>query len=1023
MAGSAHRRVERLFLPRRHALKPLWPGFPAGVFRAGPLLTSCVAAVVLASPVSPALAQRAADASDPGAESDTGRLQMRVAVAGLVGERPLVPEPDADPVWQLDGREGHWLLQVPLSLEQPERGVTLEASPIGVRPAVFRAWRLPRDAGKRDSARPTEEAAASPGKTNEANALPSAAPRLFDEATLDATGRLTIPLTRTIPGLTVRERSDNPYTLKIRPQRLGDMRPERPRLDAPARPDLGDAESPQEARSRRRDYLRKRQQAREAFERAQAKYREELQAYRQRVEEVRGLPGEFAIAAPDRLWAVFEVRRGRAVLTMTGPSASLPWQLPLTHLARARQLAGRNADRLRRMLTPPAEDTARRGFRAPDRLRSAASRVGPGRGADSRGAASDEARLIGPLLKWARDEHVLTHRLLAHALAAQPRLRAITVDGPRFELFSRLLDSDDKVTRRITLELLTESDRESAAVARLLQERMDRFGPADQRGMLSALFGQWAERDRGEMALIANTLLQRETGPPPNLILRALLEQAEPERLRDRDTSRLTEPAEPIAFAKLSEARQQQAIATVIEQAPKHRLARWWLSRELLGAANAGLVDRALHALASAELTKPGETGLAGESRGDDAFAASEGAWQGPAIRLTARIPLERADHPLLAMLTEADEPRRPLAWRALTRFSLAHDGRDAQSREPEAVERIASAIARAARETQQIAAAITVLRSARQDPGVAGRILDLAVDDEGGSATLAVHAVLGGGEGMRRALRDLAPGKQKRLIERLYALHNPSGHVEAMTPLLKAERNTRQLRRWLVEQIAAGELPAVHRWLEQLGGVRPALEIARNSDQPKTRRAVAAVLVASIGAEASDVDSLARRFQAALDAGDDKQRTPSIDELREAWTATRRMIHARWLESAAGRYRLVLVIPPAARTQPTGSVETKPARVILGQVELTADGQSVRLATRTVHLSVAASRFAIRLDEPSELTNFDHDRLTDAMIQPPRGESAVLLTPADDAAWEGTLRIDGRSAKLRLEPVGTGAP
>jgi hypothetical protein len=214
----------------------------------------------------------------------------------------------------------------------------------------------------------------------------------------------------------------------------------------------------------------------------------------------------------------------------------------------------------------------------------------------------------------------------------------------------------------------------------------------------------------------------------------------------------------------------------------------------------------------------------------------------------------------------------------------------------------------------------------------------------------------------------------------------------------------------WLAREIGNGTLPAARAWAAPAGGEDKLLEMVTSSDADLAAGAVSA-LVWAAGGDDRLVQGLASKLR---NLGDQ-----SSANIKKEWTQAKRDIYALRLQRAAGSYRLSLRVGPAATkagTPPTPGVGVQ--ELDLGQIQLQADGQTVKLANQSLTVSIPETHMAIRLEKPGELKNFPNDQLAALALE--KVTQPVDLLPQTDGSWRGQFALaDSRTADLWLQPAG----
>jgi hypothetical protein len=935
--------------------------------------------------------------------SETAPAKLSVDVEAVLQHPALLPERVSGPAWRLEPRQQRRLVQVPFCVHPDTEPARLSQPAIRLSGARFVAWRFPHQgAGK--------------------GAFPGHAPRLFRRAVVHSDGTLEWDLARAIPGAELAA-GGNPYELKLRPQRLRQRRPQHP----------------DEAGTNRNN-----RQDREAERQARQEYRRKLEQFRQTRQRIDALPETFTQPPPQRLWAIFEIRAdidtlelesrgdegGRTNGGVASAEASkqmqlLPWELSLKRLRLARQVTGAPTAGLPGDDVPPAER-------------------------------------IGRLADWAEEGHPLSHRLVALAMKESELASDVPPRGPHHALVERLLSSTDAPARRAVAEALAAAGAPGKPAADLLRRHFDRLGPHGQLAALDALLQRdWQDREvYDQFVARANRLLHDEASLPVESVLSVLTERL------DSSESGRSAAVLGITFGGMPPERQRAAARFVAEAAGESELAGRWLEQSLLDNPRLAVVETTLNALSGGEeaVADTGQSksgAISGEAaakkRPTDGASGSHGAsadtsseadrmaggqqatkpgspvHQTPASDMpgpppmigsdqrpgeaprtsdttrqpTAReesrvsgnrssdealVPLTTPDHPLLDWLTGDDADRRSGAWRSLQHFRLP---KSTEADGGTVVERI---LAAALDEEPTPPEAVAFFR--RQPGSVAAvGLARLAAEDSRDAGLAAARAFIGTDRSLADAFDSLQAADRVALGRRLYEAAGRS--VSPAVGLLAVVGEPNPVS-WFAARVADGDLPATEAWAEPFEGEAGLLRaVQASAGREPIAEATAAVLLARAEAPAEEAEAIGRVL--AKRAGE------SVEALREAYREALREVRTRQLRGAGGRYRLAVRVERENGTR----------RHVLGQVQLVADGRSVRLATETLGLAVAVERPGIELVRPAELNNFGHDALNELPLG--RLDGALTLRSQDDGRWAGEAALpDGGNLRVFLEPIGS---
>ncbi len=941
-------------------------------------------ALFLAGPAPAQPAPPAPPAAEVNAEQAT-RPSIRLDIEALLTSPDVMPAQLSDPVWTFTPGPNRQLLLLPLAVTPGGEEATLTDPGIEVRGGRFFAWHINPD--ERDEATFNQEpggpgAAAGgwggrllmdnnydlggrvpprqPGAANPQArpAIPPDAPTFTRGITVRPDGTLRWTLDRTIPGATVTEQ-DNDYTLKLRADRLRALEPERPQRQ---RIEPGGGANPQEAARQRRT--------------EQARYRTESEQFRELVNRVRSAPEQFEIPLPRRIYAVYEVSAAVPQLTIVGPEP-LPWSISLNSLAALRGLSGQ------------------RGFGG--------------------GANADQQAAVTSLAAAARDNHPLTHRLIAIALHKADLIGQSQPNGPLFNVLRSILQGRDEPAKRIVLGALVTTVPPTQGSVMLLRDAADQLTPemqlASLRGMLRGDVNNPVEQR--EMVATVNRTLADEAGPDAGVALQAMVEQVGRVDLSQAGPgSAAAAFVSGIDFERLPPHRRDQAIAYVIRDAGTEPLAAAWLNHRLLGSSDPAIVRRTLELIGRANVGS-GVVADALRHLTTAVFGAPPEEAAPLDLRLSARIPIDATSHSIFRVLQHGDPAVRELAWRAIGNFGGETRSRDggAAAAPDEVISQVLRAGLAQSPTPPRLAAFLAPQRgSARATAG----LVQLVIFADNPTARAQAARALHGSErpSLGNEVRSLEPEQRADFARGMYEALRGAAPLAAD---VLAEPAAESLASSFGDAVARGALPDAAELAEAFGGETELLNVAAG---PGPRAAAGAVgtLVAMAGGDEATARELAERFAQLPDR--------SLGAITEAWGVAKRDIYARRLAEAAGSYRLSVQFRPleydaqAYGAQPGGLPATlTPRSITIGVVDLSVEGDAAFLGNRTVTFTIPEERLALRMNNVTDLANFADANLASIGLE--RVQGPVDLLPQDDGTWRGeAMTPEGGTVDVRLEPV-----
>ncbi len=950
----------------------------------------------------------------------------------LIESTEILPTQVDGVIWTIAPQTNRRLLQLPFVIAPGEKAVKLNTDTLRIAGGRLLAWHADKEAapvpvpqqeqGRDDGgtvarpgvvALPAIEAPPDPIATLQVNAEP---PRLTREIRMAPSGEITWDMERVIFSATVKEQ-DLLYTYKLRPELLEAKAPAQPTFDPP-RP--GDD---------RRTAADKQKRMKEQ----QDEYNRLLREHRAMKRRVLDLPKEIQGPMPVRFWAVFDMRTTADEIEIEGP-APLPWKLTYGQL---------NA------------------------IRYAAKPVNVG--ADGNVPRDVLGNLFAIKTLVNAQPHPFSLRSAAYVLERSGLMKLSRPGDTVYELAMQILAGNDAKARQAIVQSIIDVSPASPASIELLRQAARNPDPETQLAAIGGLLKGDMGKDPGQRKAIVdatNRILQTPSGPAPGKVIDPLVEAAanQPE-LRD-------EMIAGINFDQLTAERLAPTIAAIVARAPASPLAAAWLDSRLLGT-QGEVVKRTLTILAATTIdptvderramdaggrydqpptftaappsdgprpmTIPGLSLILG--RGNDIVGTAPTApEQGPVI--ARHIPIESIDHNILKLLSSRDNATRELAWKALVVFVLpqneqvaAQEAAPVEGEEPKAPATTYSTVAAAALTGGQVPPqAVPFLTVQPNQPLATRAAVRLVVEADAQSGIAAAKALLGSRLPLGEVLAEATAAVREHFAINAYRATGKEPPL--VTRLLRENVANSSLASWFGKEVAEGRVPDAAAWLDGYGGEGRMITMLASQD-PEVGLGAAAALVASAGGD----ESMARPFYQA--AANQAGQTP--DFAQQQWAKARQEIYTQRLQTAAGRYRLIVRLfgqaqaqqgmpggfgepitpeaPPGmtpgdpSMQQPTGKATTE---YMVGIMEIQADGKSIKFANDTLSVAVPESHLAIRLIKPGELKNLSEGDV--GKLDWDRVPTQIDLLPQTGGAWAGLTTLpDGRTAQIILQPVAQG--
>lgn len=937
---------------------------------------------------------------------------VQLDIAALLSDDRVFETTVESQVWSIQPQPGRRLIQVPVIVTPKAQETRLSAPSLKLRGGRFVAWRIIRDQQEtpdRQSAgyasdrggyggplsigslrniggvdltqldqptHPTDptapQEAAAPTE-----ALTEEVPVLAREITVSPRGVMHWQLERAIPGAEVKT-GDTGYLLKLRPDRLQALEPQRP--DRAATRQGGTRPTAEQAR-----------QAAEQRRTDELEFRAKSQAYRELRDHVRDLPETFQAALPARLWAVYEVPERTGELSFTG-EPPLPWSIREADLGALKQVASRSAG--------GAELTA------------------------------EDFAAISQMTLMLADEHPLTQRIVAGVLSSASMFGRAQQGDALYRLIDKLLKGGDAQAARTATAGLASTVPPTPATLALLKGAFDQMDPGSKLLALGGLLSTQDNDPVGQRQMIetANQMIADPQGPGVVYVLEQLVAA-----LADKPEGAAL-VGNGIRFDALEDAALDQAIIYTADAAGDSALAAQWMEQGLLGSTSPAVSRRTVEILATSA-PGGGPVSMLTQAMIELAFGPADPNTPRPVrpkLRGIARIPIHTTGHSVYRLLNAGDPELRSLGWKALKHFQITNgntSGRTAPGfgEDADAPDRLSLILDAAFNETVTPPQLVAFLVN-QQDAGPAtAALVRIVVEGRGPAITQAAHALIRSGRQLDQPLQALTPEQRGTFAVRLY--ESVAGSSPMVAGLLRVSDSGTQLVNWFAQHVSTTGLPEPPAWADAADGEDNLLTLAASSD-PELADAAVAGLVASVGGDELTARDLARRMSNATDR--------SATGLSDQWSQAKQEIYTEKLKHAAGHYRLVVNLRGQTTDQAAdpyasggyGGYEQSPSpqdpnaianaplisRINVALIELQADGRSLKLASGTLTLAASDTRLAIAIQQPNELKDFGNKELDALPLETIEG--AIDLLPQKNAAWRGAAPLaDGRIIEVVFEP------
>lgn len=940
-------------------------------------------------------------------------------------------------IWDIEPMPGRRLVQIPIVVTPKDKTTRLASPSLKLRGGRFIAWRIvpdeqnnntqsgnydgeyrdpysnPMSVGSlsdygegdlgqldRPTHRPTTQDSLEPG-----SGLSQDIPVMTRDIEISPEGLMHWQLERAIPGAEVKS-GDTGYLLKLRPDRLAALEPERPGSNTTRRSTRSTSRGTEGGRGTpRRDSGQDSREAAAQRRTEEMEFREEIDAYRELRNQVRDLPDEFHAALPTRLWAVFEVSDRMDELSFTG-EAPMPWSIKEADITALQSIASRSAQ--------------------------------------GNELTAGDFSIVSQMSLMLADQHPLTQRAVASSLSASGMLGQARQGDALYRLISQLLQSGDPQAVRTTTAGLAATVPPSPATLALLKGAFDKMDPASKLLALGGLLTTQGNDPIGQRQMVdtANQMIADPQGPGVVYVLDELT------RALANNPEAIQLVGAGIRFDELDPDALDQAIIYTADAAGESELAAEWMEHGLLGAHNARVVRRTVELLGTSApgggmismLTKHMVQLTFGPANADAASRAK------PPLRGISRIPITSSKHSIYRVLNAGDPELRILGWKALRHFQVAviDPRRNPTAITPDTADeadRLTLILDAAFNETVTPPQLITFLVNQEDTQPATAALVRIVVEGRGPAITQAARALVRSGRRLDQSIQTLTPDQRGNFAVRLY--ESVTGSAPMVAGLMRVNDVRSPIVSWFTQHVSTSGLPETADWAEAAHGEQSLLQLVANPD-PELANAAVAALVASVGGDEQEARDLARRMSNATDR--------SAPGLQDLWSEAKQEIYAAKLKDAAGQYRLVVNLRGSASPQPDfggfgdyggydgggygeygeggyggypsdmSTIPDSAANAPLIQsinvaiIELEADGRSISLASGTLTLAASDARLAIAIQDPNELKDFGNAELNKLPIENIR--NPIELLPQKGNVWRGTAPLgDGQIIEVIFDP------
>ena len=750
---------------------------------------------------------------------------------------------------------------------------------------------------------------------------------------------------------------DSLYKLKLDIKAYQAMRPERPERPTDRTPE-----------------------AQRAYQAAARANRKLFSDYLDLGKRARALDKELEINKPTRIWAVFEVDSDIDELVFSGPEP-LPWKI-----------SRETFDLLRNTVTTQA--TAAQGAGGVTRLTP-----------ESYAIVIKLAELMGQ-----QDKHPYDMRLAAMTINMTHMVGYAKLGDAQFLLLKTILNGTDSLARQYVLAEMSQTfppTRVTLELGKILVQSVN----IDPKEKIVAFKKMLTNIDINsnratEAVQTVNKMLGTDDGIDPSAMFGQLFEAT-------RDNADVQSIfVQSVRFQSLPEARFNDALVLIVENAGVEPLAAGWLNEHFLGSANISILKKTLEVIAEAD-TGAQDLGpmfywavvkLFGEPMHNDSQKIRK-------ARMRMPIPITFSNDGIFRALQHGDQKIRELAWRSLPKFTIPALAQGAAPRDSNSDPY--QILLNAA--LDMLSTPSGVVAFFEQQPNrlrVAQCLMQIALRGSSQAQAAAVRALIGSKAPLGEVMLGLSPGERQGFAMHVYDIGAHISPQPMVVNVLRRREANNPVAEWFGNEVAKGKIPSSSAWVDQFNGEAHLLDLVASNDQSLAKGA-AAVMVTAIGGRDRDALKFREKVRTLSD-----QTAPSV---AKAWRETKLELFSAQLTRYEGHYKMTLLVSEGEVFGDDDQIPMREIPVGLIQLRVNKAAQTVSLSNEKLEAAIGEEYHTIKIGKPAELKSFPNEDL--AQIPLEKVTSEVVLKLQKDGTWLGAFSLEGgRTAKIRMEPMTAGS-